>query len=467
MLEPRNEPAVPTPVPVMSDRELVISRVIAAPRELCFAAWTSPEHLPRWYGPRGFRTTIHAMDVRPGGTTRLTMHGPDGADYPNTIVYDEVTAPSRLVFTVRGGRADLPPEHHEHVVTFDAEGAGTRVTMRLVFPTAAALAANLATYHADEGGKQTLERLGAHVGGLAFHVDPDHPRITMARVFDAPPHLVFATLVTPEHLARWWGPRSHTLVACACDARPGGTHRFVLRDPDGREHPFAGVFREVAPPHRLVFTERYDVPPFASMEEVVTLTLTELGGKTLLEMVEEFPSFEARDGKIAAGMKEGALQSHDRLAELLDELVVRGTELHLSRTFAAPRALVWEAFTQPEHVKRWLAPPPLTLPVFEVDLRPGGALRMVMRAPDGTEFPSDGTVREVVPRERYAWHGRIHDGIEVDTVVTFADDGDRTTVTVHQTYSKVGFPTMGAKMGWNASLDALDKVVASLAPAPR
>jgi uncharacterized protein YndB with AHSA1/START domain len=301
MLEPRSDRIESSP-----DRELVFTRVLDAPRHLVFAAWTSREHLPRWYGPHGFTTTVETMDCRTGGTLRLVMHGPDGARYPNSITYDEVRPPERLAYTTRGGREGSAESQLKHIVTFEAQGERTKVTLRLVFPTAAAKADNIATYHSDVGGTQTLERLAA----------------------------------------------------------------------------------------------------------------------------------------------------------AMDELVVRGRKLELDRTFAAPRALVWDAFTQPDHVKRWLAPRPLTMPIFELDLRAGGAMRMVMRAPDGTEFPSSGTVRDVRVGERLAWGGKIHDDIEVETIITFADEGTGTRVTVHQSYSSEGDPTRGARMGWNASLDALAELLA-------
>ena len=254
---------------------------------------------------------------------------------------------------------------------------------------------------------------------------------------------------------------------CELDARPGGVYRFVLRSPDGKDHPFAGVVREVVPPTRLVMTQRYDVEPFRQHESIVTLALAPVdgGARTRLSLVEEFSSLAARDGKVSSGMRAGAEDSHDRLAELLDELVVRGTELHLERTFDAPRALVWDAFTRPEHVKRWLAPPPLVMAKFECDLRPGGALAMVMRAPDGTEYPSTGTVREVVPCERYRWDGRIHDDIAVDTTVRFVDAGPgKTTIVVDLSTTRASACRRWApKMGWTASLDALATVIRGLA----
>src|SRR2546430_11151240 len=82
---------------VTSDREILLTRVFDAPRELVFKVWTDPEHVGRWWGPRGFTNTIHEMDVRPGGVWRFTMHGPDGVDYLNRIVFIEVARPERLV----------------------------------------------------------------------------------------------------------------------------------------------------------------------------------------------------------------------------------------------------------------------------------------------------------------------------------------------------------------------------------
>src|SRR6266852_4602923 len=79
------------------DREIVITRLLDAPRELAFQAWTEPQHVAHWWGPNGFTNTIHEMDVRPGGVWRFIMHGPDGTDYKNEIVYVEVVKPERLV----------------------------------------------------------------------------------------------------------------------------------------------------------------------------------------------------------------------------------------------------------------------------------------------------------------------------------------------------------------------------------
>ena len=143
-----------------SGREIVITRVFDAPRETVWDAWTDPEQVAQWWGPRGFTTTIHEMDVRPGGVWRHTMRGPDGSEYPNKSVFLEVVKPERIVFSHGGGRKGDPGAQFEATWTFEAQGNQTKLTLKLVFPTAAARDLTVKTYNAIEGGNQTLDRLG-------------------------------------------------------------------------------------------------------------------------------------------------------------------------------------------------------------------------------------------------------------------------------------------------------------------
>jgi uncharacterized protein YndB with AHSA1/START domain len=151
---------LPALAPEAPDEILTVRR-IAAPRELVFAAWTTPAHLDAWWGPDGFTTTTHAMRFEPGGQWRFTMHGPDGTDYGNNIDYREVVAPERLVYD-HGDGSGGPPHFHV-VVTFEADGDGTRLAMRSRFPDAAARAFVAEKVQAVEGARQTLARLAAHV----------------------------------------------------------------------------------------------------------------------------------------------------------------------------------------------------------------------------------------------------------------------------------------------------------------
>ena len=149
-----------------SEREIVITRVFDAPRELVWKAWTDPKHVSKWWGPRGFTTTIHEMDVRPGGVWRQTMHGPDSTDYPNKSVFLEIVKHERIVYTLDGGKQGSRGVNCESTWTFEEEGDKTRVTIRMVFVTAQERGRVEKEYGAIEGGEQTLARLGEYLPNL-------------------------------------------------------------------------------------------------------------------------------------------------------------------------------------------------------------------------------------------------------------------------------------------------------------
>jgi len=146
-----------------SDREIVITRTFDAPRELVFDALTDPRHVVHWWGPNSFTTTIHEMDLRPGGVWRHTMHGPDGTNYPNKTIFVEIVRPERVVYTNSGGRKGAPDASFTATWTFEAIGKQTKLTLRMEFPTAAARDMVVKEYGAIEGGKQTLERLAGYL----------------------------------------------------------------------------------------------------------------------------------------------------------------------------------------------------------------------------------------------------------------------------------------------------------------
>ncbi|HEX7045206.1 MAG TPA: SRPBCC family protein [Burkholderiales bacterium] len=143
---------------LVGERELAISRLLDAPRELVWSVWTDPKHIGEWWGPNGFRTTTEVMDLRPGGQWRFVMHGPDGRDYRNRIVYLEVVRPERLVYEHDGEDGDEPVNFHV-TVTFAEEAGRTRLTMRMVFPSPDARTHVVETYGAADGLTQTVGRL--------------------------------------------------------------------------------------------------------------------------------------------------------------------------------------------------------------------------------------------------------------------------------------------------------------------
>jgi uncharacterized protein YndB with AHSA1/START domain len=147
------------------DREIVTRRVIEAPRQLVFRAWTEPRRLARWFGPHGFTTTTHSFEFRPGGVWDFEMHGPDGTTYPNRIEWGEIVPPERIAFR-QGGRAD-DPDAFETTVTFAEHAGATEITLRALLNSKAQRDYLAEHYGAVEGGRETLERLEAYLRELA------------------------------------------------------------------------------------------------------------------------------------------------------------------------------------------------------------------------------------------------------------------------------------------------------------
>ena len=148
---------------------------------------------------------------------------------------------------------------------------------------------------------------------------PSDREITITRLFDASPALVFEAMTKPEHVRQWWGclGDGYSVPVCEVDLRVGGKWRFVNRHPKG-EAAFHGEYREIVPPSRVVFTETFE--EFPDVVSVVTSELTEEEGKTRLTATVRYPSMQVRDMVIASGMSRGAGISYDRLEELVARL---------------------------------------------------------------------------------------------------------------------------------------------------
>lgn len=162
-----------------SGREVIFSRVIAAPVELVFGAWTEVRHLHEWFGPAGFTATTTEFAFRPGGVWQLTMHGPDGTDYPTRIVFQSIEPNQRIVYA---NNWDLPgaPLDFIVVVTFAREGEGTRIDLHITFDDDADMQTAVERYGVLPGGVETFERLAVLVeshggsGGLLPSTRQNH-----------------------------------------------------------------------------------------------------------------------------------------------------------------------------------------------------------------------------------------------------------------------------------------------------
>jgi uncharacterized protein YndB with AHSA1/START domain len=142
-----------------TDREIVVSRVIDAPPEIVFAAWTEREHVEKWWGPGG--VTTHEWNLKPGGLWRYSQPGPDGARLPFRLKFIEIARPTRLVYEF-GTDADSAPEPVRTNVSFEDHNGKTKVTLQLVFATAAARG-EAENYGAVGGARAALENLAKYL----------------------------------------------------------------------------------------------------------------------------------------------------------------------------------------------------------------------------------------------------------------------------------------------------------------
>jgi len=140
--------------------ELSITRILNAPIELVWEVWTDPKHVAQWWGPVGFSTTIHHMEVKEGGEWDLVMHGPDGVDYKNKYIFSKMIKPELIVF-----KHVMPPIFTANV-TFKKQDDKTELTMQIVFESATDYSVAINKHSAKEGQQQTIARLKDYVENL-------------------------------------------------------------------------------------------------------------------------------------------------------------------------------------------------------------------------------------------------------------------------------------------------------------
>jgi uncharacterized protein YndB with AHSA1/START domain len=152
----------------LAARTIEASRVFDAPREFIWDLWADPKHMQHWWGPRGFTLTTESHDFKPGGHWKMVMHGPDGKNYDNFHTYTEIRKPFRIVHEHGGPELrKLIGADFIAIATFDAlDPKKTKVTMAGIFPTMEALQFVVKNYHADQGQRENLDKLGEYIAKL-------------------------------------------------------------------------------------------------------------------------------------------------------------------------------------------------------------------------------------------------------------------------------------------------------------
>lgn len=264
--------------------------------------------------------------------------------------------------------------------------------------------------------------------------------VTLSRVVDAPRRTVWKAWVDSRQLALWWGPHHFTNPVCELDVRRGGKIRIVMKAPDGTEYPMIGVFKEIVPRERLVFTAAAQDPNgVVHLETETTVTFADQRGKTKVTVkaiaVGKTPAAPAMLG----GMKEGWTQSLVRMAELLENTADR--EIVITRVIDAPRERVFDALTDPRQVVHWWGPKGFSTTIHQMDVRVGGIWSQTLHGPDGKDYANRSIFLDVVRPERvvYAHGGGEGEGpgATFRASWTFEPKGSKTKLTIRMVFPTV------------------------------
>lgn len=312
-------------VTTVGDREIRMTRTFDAPRERVFDAWTRPELLKRWYGPRGWSLVVCEIDLRVGGAFRFVTRKPDGREVGQRGTYREVLRPERIVHTESWD--DWDPGEVLVTVAFDDGGATTTLTSTMRFPSQQVRDELLRSGLADGFGESCgeLDALLTTLGdGGAGELD-----LVVTRTFEAAPEDVWRAWSEPAAVMKWWGPTGFTCPRADMDFREGGTSLVCMRAPDalgGREMYNTWSYERLVPHERielvLRFTDEHGVafdPAQLGLEGVPesvphVITITAKGDRaTELTVIER--GYRSRDALELS--ERGLVQCLDKMAAAL------------------------------------------------------------------------------------------------------------------------------------------------------
>lgn len=316
-----------------ASKAFTIERTFKASPARLWDLWTTKKGVEAWWGPEGFITKVEALDPRVGGAFEYQMTAVgseqvaalEGMGLPLVNharnVFTDVASERRLAFKTR---VDFIPGVLPYEVVMEVEFHRVRAGTKIVV-TSSRMHNEQFEGLSKQGEMEQLGKLGRLLGEVSApspgHAPvalalPSEHEILISRVFDATPDRVFRAHLDPKALAEWWGPEEYANTVDRWEPRAGGAWRIVQKAPDGTEHPFRGIFKEIVPSKRLTWTFEYE--PLAGHIATQTVTFEpQRGGKTKLSVRVLFANQEDRDGMLASGMEGGMRQGYERLDDLL------------------------------------------------------------------------------------------------------------------------------------------------------
>jgi uncharacterized protein YndB with AHSA1/START domain len=286
-------------------------------------------------------------------------------------------------------------------------------------------------------------------------LDTHDREVIIERTFDAPKATVWAAFTDPKHLDMWWGPNGFRNETSAHELKVGGEWRFLMHGPDGKAWVNWVRYQEIVKGEKLVYDHGGETnePQFH-----VTITFTAVGQRTRVKMQSVFPTAAVLAEVKKYGAIEGGFQTLARLTGHLLHFDRSENAMVLTRVFDAPAALVYRAWTTKEALAKWWGPKGFTTRVEQLEFKVGGAYRMVMVDPSGTEYPFHGTFKEIVENQRIVFDAIIDHlpaGNEVTSEVTFVEENGKTLLTVRQDRPADAMAAKGQREGWSGQLEKL------------
>lgn len=230
--------------------EIRITRIYDAPVQAVWDAWTDPEQVAQWWGPRGFTLTTHGKDLKPGGSWSYTMHGPDGVDYPNKTQYLEVEKYAKLVYD-HGGNDDRPALFRVTVLFSEIRNK-TKMEMSMSLPTPEA-AEETRKFIKAAGGDSTWDRLAEYLE----QESSGKQKFVINRSFDAPIELMFEMWTDPKHFSQWIAPAGFQLQFIKADIKPGGSSFSVMTGNGNFKMYGRADYLKIEKPDRIVYTQQF------------------------------------------------------------------------------------------------------------------------------------------------------------------------------------------------------------------
>jgi uncharacterized protein YndB with AHSA1/START domain len=308
--------------------ELKIIRIFDAPLKAVWDAWTVPEQVSQWWGPRGFTITTQSKDIKTGGHWHYIMHGPDGVEYISKTQYLEVEKYAKLVYD-HGGDDEQKPLFRVTAL-FSESGGKTKLDMTMTLPTPEA-AEQTRRFVKKAGGESTWDRLAEYLEKEMHGKD----KFFINRSFDAPIKLMFEMWTDPKHLGQWLAPAGTEIEYSRADIRPGGSSFYCMTVAGGGKMYGRADYLEIKQPDLIVYSQQFcdenekvtRHPMSALWPETMltTVRLTEEGAdRTRVTLTwepmgditpEELETFI----KARSGMTQGWTGSLDKLEEVLEK----------------------------------------------------------------------------------------------------------------------------------------------------